>query len=53
MIKQPFDKKKHIYKNDVFVELFKDAIRFLMVHQFMHCHLQSDSQVLVFTPFIT
>lgn len=25
---QPFDRKKHIYRNDAFVELVKDAVRF-------------------------
>ena len=28
MIKKPFDRNKHIYQNDVFVELMKDAVRF-------------------------
>ena len=29
MIKQqPFDRKKHVYRNDAFVELVKDAVRF-------------------------
>ncbi len=26
--KQPFDRQKHIYRNDAFVELVKDAVRF-------------------------
>jgi hypothetical protein len=25
---QPFDRSKHVYKNDAFVELVKDAVRF-------------------------
>ncbi|CBL45543.1 restriction endonuclease, similar to Eco29kIR [gamma proteobacterium HdN1] len=28
MLEQPFDRNKHVYKNDVFVELVKDAVRF-------------------------
>lgn len=28
MKKQPFDRSKHVYKNDAFVELVKDAVRF-------------------------
>ena len=27
-VKEPFDRAKHVYKNDEFVELIKDAIRF-------------------------
>lgn len=26
--KQPFDRQKHVYRNDAFVELVKDAVRF-------------------------
>ena len=28
VIPEPFDRQKHVYKNDAFVELVKDAIRF-------------------------
>lgn len=28
MIKQPFDRSKHVYHNEAFVELVKDAVRF-------------------------
>ncbi len=28
MIREPFDRQKHVYKNDAFVELVKDAVRF-------------------------
>jgi hypothetical protein len=28
MKQQPFDRQKHIYRNDAFVELVKDAVRF-------------------------
>lgn len=28
MKRQPFDRSKHVYKNDAFVELVKDAVRF-------------------------
>ena len=28
MIQEPFDRNKHLYQNDGFVELVKDAVRF-------------------------
>ena len=28
MIRQPFDRNKHVYHNEAFVELVKDAVRF-------------------------
>lgn len=28
VIREPFDRQKHVYKNDAFVELVKDAVRF-------------------------
>lgn len=36
MIQQPFDRNKHVYHNEAFVELVKDAVRFFNgtpVHQ--------------------
>ena len=28
LLREPFDREKHVYKNDAFVEMVKDAIRF-------------------------
>ena len=28
LVVEPFDREKHVYKNDAFVELVKDAVRF-------------------------
>ena len=28
LLREPFDRTKHVYKNDAFIEMVKDAIRF-------------------------
>ncbi len=37
MKQESFDRKKYVYKNDAFVELVKDAVRFSTVRLFTRC----------------
>lgn len=46
-----FDRSKHIYHNEAFVELVKDAIRFFMVRLFIHFLHPNSSKVQGFMRF--
>jgi len=53
MQKTPFDRNKHVYHNEEFVELIKDAIRFSMEHPFTNYHCKTDFLGLGYMRFIT
>lgn len=46
MHNKKFDRSEHVYRNDSFLELIKDAVRFLVVRLFIHYHHRNGFKVL-------